>query len=401
MKLAWIGLAVGGWAAISTAHAAETMPHRVLWGALTRPWTLNYVVSELNRALAPGLKTEVLDIPMDTTPNPFFVQPDDFDAGRYLEWPSEGQGPVPEISPADASWFDGLVAQDRMPDIFVIGGHDVISEGWHDDAEKHFIFWPTLLDTVQRYPNAGRVMGNIKLAILWGCNTMTNLEPHGPHGEYLPPEEIRRIYESGPQGRAEMIGAAGKNNTLEFYKSRLARDYGPASPHYEYTRRASRERCTSPDRRNCPVTDLERIMPESGLYDGTHRYNHPYIMKRLFPSAYLVLGYSSASPNEEQRIGIFETAVHRATARLNAGLAASDPRFVHDLIAELSSAETRDEDRKRLIEALRFAWTASTESALGLPSGSITPAYPELDAHGIFNNPVSKEAPLVAPYEAR
>ena len=60
--------------------------------------------------------------------------------------------------------------------------------------------------------------------------------------------------------------------------------------------------------------------------------------------------------------------------------------------------------RKTVIESVRKNWTIVTYAQnRGRPSGSITPALPELDKNGIFNVsvPGSKDTPLYAPYEVR
>ena len=294
---------------LSAALNPASATTHVYWAAFTNRGTIDVVLNELHKA--PGSDIREIDIPIDPDqhPNPFKSVSEDFDVGQYLPDPGQTPSAPPSLEPRDAEWFEDRVSRDELPQIFVIGGHQVISEGWHNHAETRFMFLPTLLQTLQSTPAAREVFGSVKLAILWGCNAMTNLEPHGPAGEYLDPGQIRLRYESGLQGRKTRIGSEARTNSLEFYKARLALEYGPNSPtgHYEYTRNVNDERCLGPGRyERCSITNLERIMPESGLFDGSHRYNYPYMMKRLFPGAYLVLGFSSASPSESERTLIFQ-----------------------------------------------------------------------------------------------
>jgi hypothetical protein len=176
-------------------------------------------------------------------------------------------------------------------------------------------------------------------------------------------------------------------------------------PHYEYTRKASSEKCkgtTLEPYKTCEVTNLERTLPDYGLWDGTLRYNGAARYKEVFRNAYLVLGYNSASPSEETRVIIFKNALKNAYTALNKGLKPSDAGYVHNLLREIVDGETPTERRMRVIEALRAAWTKSTyASNRNRPSGSITPALPELDKSGVFNVWVSEDTPLFAPYEQR
>ncbi|MBC7690997.1 MAG: hypothetical protein H7222_04460 [Methylotenera sp.] len=376
---------------------------RLLWVPINRKATTVLLQKEFTEDKSTTF--EIVEAPVDPHKgiNPFGVADKDFEVGMSLTLHSKDRGPVPQILGEDSQWFDSLIKEEKLPDVFLIGGHHVISEGWHNDPENKFVFMPTLLETLGKFPSAQRVFDNVKLAILWGCNTLTNLEPHAADGSYLSAEQIKTIHESGPEGRRKMNGTSEKVNSLEFYKSRLAREYGPHGATYEYTRSAQRERCRGPGRyEDCYITNLERILPESFLYDGDHRVNEPHRMKQMFPNAYLVLGFSSASPSEEQRAEILQVALDRSEKVLNAGLASDSKDRVNHALKMIVDPATPHDVRLRIIEEVRKQWTIATyQMNRQRPSGSITPAFPELDKNGVFNYRVSKDAPTYLPYEAR
>jgi hypothetical protein len=380
----------------STEAIASGSDTQILWLPLSRPWTLELLERDLQNG---ELATNTITAP--SSPNPFALEPVDFRTGEHLAFPvprvGEAEGSVPAVSDEDARWFTQLIRQGEAPDVFIVAGHHVLSEGFHNDAETAHLYLPTLFDTIAKHADAAKAFERVKLAILWGCNTLTNLEPHAANGAYLSPERIRSKFESGPAGRRRAMGASRENNTLEFYKSRLARAYGPEGHKYEYTRDEAAERCDGPGRfEHCRITNLERIMPDRGLYDGSHRFNNPYQMKRLFPNARLVLGFSSASPAEETRVKLLSRAL-QATYHDFPGL-----KSVFGAIVADGTPETL---RMRVIESLRRHWALVTYAASGKPAGSITPAYPELDADGVFNVDVHSGdkwiGPTYSPYEER
>lgn len=387
----------------STAQFANNTA-KVLWAQFTAPITINIIKKELEKPLKVCSKeikpkAVVVDVPLEK-PNPLHVTPKDFDVGMHLVLPPEIPGPVPTVTPGETVFFDEMVSEGNLPLIYVTGGHYVISEGYHNHTETAFMYEPTLLDTLDHYPNARKVFDGVRLAILLSCNTMTNLEPHGPNGEYLSPERIREALEKGgKKSRQEMLGTSGKTNSLEFYKSRLAREYGPNAPapnRWEYTRRAADEKCLGPGKYDdCDITNLERIMPDEGIADGSHMYNVPARYKKIFPNAYLILGFSSASPREKERSIIFQKVLDETYKHLK-------PLGVTNIIGTIVAPQTDETLRKKVIEALRKNWTIQTyKMNRKRPSGSITPFYPDLDANGVFNVHVSKDTPLYAPYEDR
>jgi hypothetical protein len=233
---------------------------------------------------------------------------------------------------------------------------------------------------------------------------MTNLEPHGPKGEYLSPEEIKAKYFSSPQERAKMVGSADKVNTLEFYRQRLFREYGPSNKKEEYVRTKNEEICLVKPYTNCTITNLDRIMPDSYLYDGSHLYNYPYMMKRLFPNATMIFGYSSASPSEEIRVKIFQEMLDKTYADLNASFAAMGKGKINNVLFPLtlqpSDPRLNNDLNRMIIKVMRKNWTIATDTMnRNRPSGSISPAYPDLSADGVLGAPLARGSFQYGPFE--
>jgi len=396
----------------SFADDPLTLPQiDILWGEFTRPASLFLINSELEKSIhvpvngVPGAKSthgNYINFANLKTSNPFFVTHDaphegDFYVGTYLPNANEKKGPIPTVPEKDAQWFDKLIAAKHSPKVFIIGGHQVISEGWHNDAESDFMFLPTLMKTISNNPAARRVFEGIKIAVLFGCNTMTNLEPHADDGHLMSSNEIKNLYFSGPAGKQRVLGGYNdaQVNTLDFYRGRLANEYGPNSDHYEYTRATGDpEKCSGPGPYDhCGLTNLDRIMPDSGLWDQTHRYNYPYMMRRIFPNANIILGFSSASPSEEERVKILKTAIDGTYADVNADLKKHpDPngkvKVINNILLPLVEDGYTDSLKRSIISSLRKNWTLATYKMNRLrPSGSISPAYPDLDAKSILGVP--------------
>ena len=387
---------------------------KLLWVQLNRPATYSLIKQQLEKSLQsntdgliqPQLQTIIAPVNPDSSENPFAIANHDFKTGDHLT-NETAYGPIPTTSALDQKWFDDQVSQDLMPDVFMIGGHHVISEGWHNSPESKFLYMPTLLDTLSKSASARKVFDHVKLAILWGCNTMTNLEPHGIDGAYLDPNQIKADFSQSVLMEDKMLGLMGHNevktNSLEFYKQRLAREYGPSTTQYEYTRLKQDEKCIpglNEPFKNCPITNLERILPDSYLYDGNHLYNEPYRMKQIFRNAYLVLGFSSASPSEEQRAKILSQVLSKATEEVNRELSEKNASKIDNILYSIIDDQTPKPLRIKLIESVRKFWTIETyQLNRQRPSGSITPALPELDRNGVFNVNVSVDTPLISPYE--
>lgn len=337
---------------------------------------------------------KVTDIPAqpDGSVNPFLVSATDFLPGSYLPVAGQPKGEAPAPTAKDVAWFTQQVQKNLLPDIFVIGGHHVISEGFESSAEIRYIFEPSLFKTVAQNADARAYFDNVKIAILWGCNTLTNLEPHGPDGSYLSPEQIKATYESGPAGQAKMIGR-GQVNTLDFYKTRLLNEYGEDSgpEKWAFTRDPKKEDCKGPGPSLCDVANIDRVMPDVGLYDGTHRYNEAINMQQLFRNAYLVLGFSTASPPEEVRAVILQSAIQAASLKLNL----ADTNVLEVIMNPQRSVESR----KAAIQALREAWEqTSYKGNRGRPSGSITPAFPDIDNGNVLYLRQTKDSQFYSKY---
>lgn len=365
---------------------------QMAWGAMTRPWTRNLILEELGKsAKVTSLPFSRLDQKTSDLRNPFLITPGDFWTLFHRSWAPHPAGPAPQVAPGELTWFDDQVQKSALPTVFVIGGHHVISQGYHNDPETMFMYTPTLLKTIRSYPSARQYFDSVKFAVLWGCNTLTDLEPHGPNGEHLDPQQIEALYRTSPEGKTQVIGTAQANNTLEFYRARLAREYGEwraKEGKYEYTRNPKKERCegtsTAPYQ-NCKVTNVDRILPDRLLWDGDHALNGGLVHREIFRNARLVLGYNSASPSEEGRVKIFETALKQTKEDLNRGIAPSSPDYVANPIAEIISDQTPAPRLERIIQVFRSAWTeATTRLNRARPSGSITPALPQLDSDGMF-----------------
>lgn len=335
----------------------------------------------------------VLPAKPNSPDNPFLAAPKDFNVGDYLPWPlgtPAGQFPLP--NDIQLNWYDEQLDQGLAPDIWMVGGHHVISEGYHNNEETSFIFEQGIFWAAANDPGARAYFDHVKVAILFGCNTLTDLEPHHADGSVMEPEEIKKLYESGPQGRQAVLGTAKVINSMEFYKNRLATEYGEHSHEYSYTRSAAKEKCIPNSlTTNCPVANLERILPDSGLFDGTHRYNEAMKARELFRNAYLVLGFSSASPSEEERVQILQRAVQDATKQLNI-----PGKNAMDLIIEEATPEPL---RKSAIVALRHAWEKATFAMnRHRPSGSITPRYPDIDRGYVMEVRQTNDPQLYAKY---
>jgi hypothetical protein len=405
----------------SLPNTNKSTQYNIMWGSMTRPLSRDVILDELLysktteskdqtvsvNSFSPPKMSEVKDPLTVVDPlnrNPFYITQSDFWTDLSLVPNGEAVGPVPAISERDASWFTEQIQKGLAPDLFAIGGHHVIAEGFHNHAETRFLYLPSLFETLKKYPDARTYFDQVKIAILWGCNSLSNLEPHAADGSFLAPTEIKNLYETN---KTLAIGTKDNVGSLEGYKSRLATVYGPNAEHYEYTRIAKNEKCEGPGKyENCHITNLERIMPDRGLFDGSHRFNGAWWNKRVFRNAHLVLGFNNTSPNEEQRVEILKAAIDRAYKSLNKNLTENDPRFIHNVLREIIDDATENSRRERVIEALRAGWTSATwdmntregKRRLG---GSITPLHPHLDANGVYNVKLGVETPSYQPYEQR
>ena len=137
---------------------------------------------------------------------------------------------------------------------------------------------------------------------------------------------------------------------------------------------------------------IDRMLPDSGLWDGSDMYNIPLKMKRLFPNALGIFGFHRPSPFTPG--GIWRSAFNQAR------LAAKTNNILVPLLSDSVSVE----QKKMMVQKLRIGWTrASFALNRGRANGSITPAFPDLDQNGLFAyEPGAHElpgAPKFAPYE--
>lgn len=132
--------------------------------------------------------------------NPFGVTLNDFKTESYLPSPQRG-GEIPATASRSVEWFKTQHDAQNVPDVFTIGGHHVISEGYENSDEELYIFEPTLMRAVKNNAYVNAYFSHVKLAILWGCNTLTNLEPRDTKENLLIPEEIKRNYYGSADGR--------------------------------------------------------------------------------------------------------------------------------------------------------------------------------------------------------
>ncbi len=380
-----------------TSQASQNENFNMLWVPINhRPPMI-----KLMRAQFEPFALQITHAPVNPEqhPNPFGVSTFDWNVGHHLPKEGEEPGPAPDINYfQDASWYLGLVLQNKLPDIFLIGGHFANSLGWMSPNEKVFLYAETLSEMPKRHPAAKLVFDHVKLAILGGCHSMTNLQPHGPHGEYLSPAEIFEKYTYGSdQIKSQLIGTGGDEWTLKGYRNRLYDD------EHDFTLFANREDCKDPEGPNlCKRAYLNRVFPTRSLWDPEEPFNGPRRWKKLFPNAYLVLGYSTGSPPEEIREEILKLAIKNTEIQLNKTGSSRVNEYSHHIIQTIVSDHTPDPVRREVITEFRIQWTKATAALNGgRASGSITPAYPDLDANGVFSIPVAGRTLTYYPYEKR
>ncbi|MBC7742716.1 MAG: hypothetical protein H7061_10990 [Bdellovibrionaceae bacterium] len=374
------------------------------------------VVREIQRA---GSTTEtrpviVIKPDLDRADNPFAVSKYGFEVGSAFVNGEFNEAGVPVFSAKMLDWFQELENKNIKPEVFIINGHHSIGLGFSSDAEWNMkdknqpersyelsmrsLYLPTILKSQQRFAVVKRFFENIKLAFIGGCEGLANLEPKefGVSGRALKLDEIKERYETGD--RKIIVGDKAAGTGLAHYKYDLATTYNE-----HFTENASDEACfDSVLKRGCQVHHVERILPDSGLWSDSHPYNRPLQMKQLFPKAYAVFGFNTPSP---LRPGIIWENTFAEARRSSA---------VTNILAPILSDEISLAEKRNLVQKLRVAWTKSTlrlnkrgigNKVVNRVSGSITPAFPELDANGIFayGNGESEVsgAPKFAPYEIR
>ena len=321
---------------------------------------------------------------------------------------------TPLMTDKMVQWFEDLEAKDIHPEVFIVNGHHLVSMGFESDntwetkyksqfglpieLSQRNLYLPTIIKSRSHFPAIARFFDHIKLVFIGGCEGLANLEPkgNGISGRALTPAEIKTRIEGGQ--KKLMLGDSSTGDGLEGYRDDLVRVY-PGS----YTNRAEEEVCVDTSNKlNCEIFDVNRILPDSGLWDGNHMYNMPYQMKRLFPKALGVFGFNTPSPVTPGNI--WKQAFNESRRKLQ----------IDNFFQNLISDDVSTAQKKEIIQRLRISWTKATQQLNSRTrnkkivyriSGSITPAFPELDRNGIFaydpGAPIYAEGPAFAPYEVR
>lgn len=357
------------------AYSVEKRPLRVLQVQLGGAQVFNLLKQELSlpiRAGGAAIAITEIRMPDMALQNPFAIS-----AKNY-------QLPVSQnefvISEKDAEWFAEQIRKNQIPDVFYIGGHHVPGLGFHTTYVNSLSFYEqtvttsTLFASMEKYPAVRKYFASIPLVFLGGCWSLANLEPHGKNGEFLSPEDIRKIYSAGPEGRRAVVGSSKDSYTLEAQRVELSANY-PS----EFTRDERNEECEdAQQRKNCRTYHVDRVMSDYGLFDGSHRYNSPLLMKKMFPGAHLIFGFHSPSPFNPQ-VATFYRAMFQDTRRKT--------KESGNLLRKILDPATPEDGRKSLIQNLRQSWSKATyELNQKRPAGSVTPKHPELDASGPFVN---------------
>lgn len=410
-----------------TAHKSKTLKVKMLHVQLGGEFVFNFLKAELksrpyqkmdllktyrpsgnvvSKDIIENVDIQEIQLPHDR--NPFAITKYNYDVGQYRPYNLvEKQGP-PVISEDDAQWFQEQLDMDMVPDVLYIGGHQVPGMGWHgedlDSQEMYIknIYLPTLIASVKKYPAMKKYFSKIKMVFIGGCWALANLEPHGPHGEFLTPDQINKIYHSGPEGKASVIGNIRYRHSLEYQRNHLATVYDG-----DFTRGTKREICSDKDGRHvCEIFNVDRVLPDYALWDGSHMYNYPFIMKRLFSGAYFVFGFHSPSPENDKVVPMYRQAFKNTfSEHINEGGIQKhlDAKKVPSLLALILSDKISENEKKELIQSMRVHWTLATDELnRHRPAGSITPRYPELDENGPFAVRSHIDwAPEMAPYELR
>jgi hypothetical protein len=389
------------------AFGAAQKPIYVLHLNLGNTELSSQIQRELSVSLPGGPQRQVVIIRPNLFDqnNPFSVSNQNFALGKSRPAMSHHGHPAPVYSEKQLQWFESQMAQDLYPDVFIVNGHHIPALGFHSDENgdsplvdqngdkmrfrKKSLFTPTLHQSIQKYPILQRYFSRVKLVFVGGCWGLSNLEPRseGDHGNYLTPEEIRELYKVD---RRKAIGSSSISHSLEYQRWELATIYSG-----EYTRDARGETCVQGSiGEKCDKWHVDRVLPDYGLWDGSHMFNQPYLYKRSFPNAVAVFGFHRPSPKTPGNI--WAAAFHEARIRTG----------VSNLLGSLLNENLPVDFRKMILQELRISWTKNSYlQNRQRASGSITPAFPELDADGPFAYRAGQnelpEAPKHAPYEAR
>lgn len=297
--------------AISVAVNAQTVkPIYVVHVSLGNNQLAQNIESELSRVSSEfkNRPVVVLRPNLDVADNPFYVSKWGRQTGLSRPGNEIVQENTPILTDKMAAWFEELEQKDIHPEVFIVNGHHLVGMGFESDdvwetkyksqfgnpielAMRSFYF-PTMIRSKKFFPAVKRFFDGVKLVFVGGCEGLANLEPkeNGTSGRALTPEEIKSRYFGGQ--KALMLGNLSKGEGLGGYKADLVRVY-PGS--YQYG--SQEEVCVdSANKLHCEVFDVNRVLPDSGLWDGLHMYNMPYQMKLAFPNALAIFGFATPSP---------------------------------------------------------------------------------------------------------
>ncbi len=351
---------------------------------------------------------------LDVKENPFAVSRWGRQTGLTRQNGEIKYDQTPVLTNRMTAWFEDLERKDIHPEVFIINGHHLVGMGfesdntWETNVKSQFgetielanrsLYMQTIVRSREYHPVVKKFFDGIKLVFIGGCEGLTNLEPKefGLSGRALSSEEIKTKYFAGDKNL--LLGNVAQGTGLAGYKADLVRVY-PG----EYTFNDSDEVCV--DKANglhCEVHNVNRILPDSGLWDGQHMYNLPLQMKKLFPRAYAVFGFNTPSPTTP---GVIWKSTFNETR---------EKLMLNNFFQPLLSDETPSNLKQEIIQRMRISWTRATQQlnkrsrngkVVNRISGSITPAFPELDKNGLFAYEVGAkdfaEAPAFAPYEIR
>ncbi len=379
----------------SSEIIGKTRPVYILHVRLGNAELAQNIDSELKRSFesSTGATVEFIRPDLNAADNPFLV------TGKNFLTSKDGQ--IPLIPASRLSWFENLIAQNKMPDIFIINGHHVPGLGFHSDTtyeapEKNAdgeslqlytksLFMPSIHKSIETYPILKKFFSRTKLVFVGGCWGLSNFEQksNGISGDYLNPEKLAQIYLTN---KSAVIGSSGNRHSLEGQRWELATIYGG-----DFTRSAANESCSDSSKLICDKYHADRVMPDSMLFDGSHRFNQPHWYKKSFPNALGVFGFFSPSPRTPG--SIWQSTFNQSRERMK----------INNVLLPLFDEATSIQAKKTIIQSLRISWTRATYLInRNRPSGSITPAFPDLDKNGLFaydeGAPEYPLAPKYAPY---
>lgn len=400
-----VGLAVSTLLFAGTLKAEPVKPIYVVHIRMGNAELAQTVESELRRSLPNSENRPIVFLRpnINVANNPFGISRYNFEMGYSRTMSGNRDDLIPLLNSEMTKWFADLEAKDIHPEIFILNGHHTPGLGfysnstWDTKRKDQFgqsiefynqaLFMPSLYKSAEKIPVVNRFFSKIKMVFIGGCWGLANLQPKefGDHGRLLTKREIYNFYQAGQLDRA--LGTLKNPHSLAYQKNELTTIYSD-----DYAKNESGETCLDNTKTHCERYAIDRILPDSGLWDGSDMYNIPLKMKRLFPNALGIFGFHRPSPYNPG--AIWRSAFSQARSVLK----------TNNILIPLLSDSVSIETKKTMIQKLRIAWTkASFALNRGRANGSITPAFPELDQNGPFAyEPNAREfpsAPKFAPYE--